>query len=295
MTIAIPDVGRPPRISIVTPSFNQGRFLEKTMLSVLNQGYPNLEYIVIDGGSSDNSIDIIRKYERYLAYWVSEPDGGQSSAINKGFSRATGDIYSWLNSDDYLCPGALATIARMYGSHSGVGAYVGAGDYVDVKGRVLLSKMPVEVSLESLYDWLEIFHFMQPSCFFTREAWISSGGLDETVHVAMDVDLWLKIARHFSFARTDTTLSCSLVHHAAKTASHRYFSEIDTAFVIMRHGGERQARDAMEKIAAKLECYENWLGIFTKNCLFDFILPFLKRILRYDRQIRAQYPHWTKR
>jgi glycosyltransferase involved in cell wall biosynthesis len=90
-----------PKISIVTPSFNQGMFLEKTILSVLEQGYPNLEYIIIDGGSSDNSVEIIKKYEKHLAYWESEPDQGQSHAINKGFERATGEIFGWLNSDDW--------------------------------------------------------------------------------------------------------------------------------------------------------------------------------------------------
>lgn len=103
-----------PRITIVTPSYNQGEFLEETIRSVLLQGYPNLEYLVIDGGSSDNSVEIIRKYEPWLAYWVSERDRGQSHAINKGFDRATGDIVAWLNSDDIYFPGVLAHVADRY-------------------------------------------------------------------------------------------------------------------------------------------------------------------------------------
>jgi GT2 family glycosyltransferase len=106
-----------PKISIVTPSFNQGKFLEKTILSVLEQGYPNLEYIIIDGGSTDNSVEIIRKYENRLAYWVSEPDCGQSNAINKGFERATGEILGWLNSDDWYHPGALKAVAEVFRVH----------------------------------------------------------------------------------------------------------------------------------------------------------------------------------
>lgn len=107
-----------PRITIVTPSLNQGQFIEETIRSVLLQGYPNLEYIIIDGGSTDGSVDIIRKYERWLAYWVSEPDNGQAHAINKGFQRATGDIGAYLNSDDYYQPGALAHVARTFLAHS---------------------------------------------------------------------------------------------------------------------------------------------------------------------------------
>ena len=103
-----------PRISIVTPSYNQGQFIEETIRSVLQQGYPNLEYIIIDGGSTDNSVEIIKKYEEYLTYWVSEPDDGQYDAINKGFSRATGEIMAWLNSDDMYVPWTFKTVAEIF-------------------------------------------------------------------------------------------------------------------------------------------------------------------------------------
>jgi glycosyltransferase involved in cell wall biosynthesis len=102
------------KFSIVTPSYNQGQYLEKAILSVIEQDYPNLEYIIIDGGSTDNSLEIIKKYEKHLAYWVSEKDRGQSHAINKGFERASGDLFGWLNSDDYFAPDALKTVAEVY-------------------------------------------------------------------------------------------------------------------------------------------------------------------------------------
>src|SRR3990172_6401882 len=116
-----------PRISIVTPSFNQGRYLERTILSVLDQRYPKLEYIVIDGGSTDESVDIIRKYEPHLAYWVSEPDRGQSHAINKGLARAREAILAWLNSANYYLPEALPKVAAAALTHPEAAVFVGAG------------------------------------------------------------------------------------------------------------------------------------------------------------------------
>ena len=103
-----------PKISIVTPTYNQGRFIEQTICSVLDQGYPNLEYIIIDGGSRDNTVDIIKKYEHRLSYWVSEMDSGQTHAINKGFAKCTGEIFNWINSDDYYAPDALQKIAKAF-------------------------------------------------------------------------------------------------------------------------------------------------------------------------------------
>ena len=111
---AMPDGNSWPKISIVTPSFNQGKYIEETIRSVLLQGYPDIEYIVIDGGSMDASLDIIKKYERWLTYWVSEPDKGQSHAINKGFAKSSGEIYAYINSDDFYCPSAFGTVAPMF-------------------------------------------------------------------------------------------------------------------------------------------------------------------------------------
>jgi glycosyltransferase involved in cell wall biosynthesis len=276
-----------PKITIVTPSFNQGQYLEKTILSVLNQNYPNLEYMIIDGGSTDNSVGIIRRYEKFLKYWVSEPDSGQSQAINKGFQHATGDIFGWLNSDDYLMPGALGVISHMFLSNPDAGAYVGAGEFVNHKGKTLERRVPSEISLEILYNWLNDFQIMQPSCFFTRTAWNKVGGLDEAIHFAMDVDLWLKIARYFPIVTTCELLSRSLVHGRAKTKAHRYLCEVDTALVILQNGGTKQAREHLEKIAAKLEFYEKWLKPLTANPLFGFLLPYIKRFIGYDRHLNS--------
>jgi glycosyltransferase involved in cell wall biosynthesis len=235
-----------PKISVVTPSFNQGRFLEKTILSVLNQGYPNLEYIIIDGGSTDNSVEIIKRYEQHLTYWESEPDRGQSHAINKGFARATGDIFAWLNSDDWYEPGALQKVAEVFTANPEAGAVVGAGNMVDEVGNEVLLCEPFEVTVASLYGWVDRF-FWQPSCFFTRKAWESSGPLDEGLHFAMDLDLWFKIAASWKFAMTEANLSWSLKHADAKTTSSGADTLVEALQVISRYGGDQVTGQVMRR------------------------------------------------
>lgn len=278
-----------PKISIVTPSYNQGQYLEKTIRSVLDQNYPNLEYLIIDGGSTDNSVEIIKRYEKKLKYWASEPDQGQSHAINKGFALAEGEIFGWLNSDDCLTEHALEAVAEMYHHNPSAGAYVGAGEFVDIKGRVTKRKELTGISLDLLFKWLDYSAIMQPSCFFSKTAWSSVGGLDESAHFAMDLDLWLKIAKQFSFETTNRLLSQSLVHGKAKTTAYRSFGKVDAAMVIIRHGGERYAREYLERIAAKLDFYEKCLKPFTANPIFGYLLPNIKKVISYEKKIRSHY------
>ena len=188
----LPDVlpdGRPwPRLSIVTPSYNQGAFLEQTIRSVLLQGYPNLEYIVIDGGSTDDSVAILRKYEPWLTYWVSEPDNGQSDAINKGFVRASGEIFGWLNSDDLYESNALLLISSYFCERPDCDLLYGNGWYIDEKGQ---KKRPC--SWVKPYDrrLFPTFNFiLQPAAFWRRSVWQRAGELDISYHWAMDWE-WL--------------------------------------------------------------------------------------------------------
>jgi glycosyltransferase involved in cell wall biosynthesis len=192
--------GRPwPKISIVTPTFNQGHFIEETILSVANQGYPNLEHIVIDGGSKDETPAILQRYRKRLAYAVSEPDNGQSHAINKGFARATGDILTWLNSDDMLAPGALAAVAMAFATSN---AEMIAGICVlhengRVIGRHLTSCADGPLPLDEILDiegaWLVGEFFYQPEVFFSRRVWQRAGGrVDESLYYSMDYELWLR-------------------------------------------------------------------------------------------------------
>ncbi len=230
-----------PKISIVTPSFNQGKYLEKTILSVLGQDYPNLEYIIIDGGSSDDSVEIIRKYADRLAYWESEPDRGQSHAINKGFARASGEIFGWLNSDDWYHPGALRAVAEAFAANPEAGAVVGAGEMVDEVGKVLLTSARTSVTTASLYRWDEEY-FWQPSCFFRQGVWNECGPLDENIHYAMDLDFWIKIAKKYEIKTIAASLTVNLSHSMAKTTKDVHKAIVDSSFVVLRHGGEICAR-----------------------------------------------------
>lgn len=180
-----------PKISVVTPSYNQGQFIGATICSVLQQDYPDLEYIIIDGGSTDRSAEIIHKYESQLAYWVSEADRGQSHAINKGFQRATGEIIAWLNSDDMFRPGALFAAAKAFQQHPGAGliyAYSAICDETGTPTKTLAGKpySPAEMILGSNC-------VAQPSAFFRRTLYHQVGGLDENLHFNMDFDLWLRM------------------------------------------------------------------------------------------------------
>ncbi len=263
-----------PKISIVTPSYNQGSYLEKTIRSVLLQGYPNLEYIIIDGGSTDQSVDIIRKYEPWIDFWVSEKDRGQSHAINKGFDIATGDLLGWLNSDDYYLPGTLFKIAQTYLENRSAGAIYGHGHIVDLTGQVVHKARTFEVNIDNLFEWFAGgAEFMQPSCLFTSQAWLRCGPLAEDLQYAMDLDLWIKIAGNYKFQKVDELLSISLRHDDAKTYAYAEHSYLDVAMVYIRHGREDKARIVLENQIERFQNYQRECENFRK-------IPLLGNIAR---------------
>jgi glycosyltransferase involved in cell wall biosynthesis len=181
------------KISIVTPSYNQGRFIEETICSVLEQDYPAIEYIIVDGGSTDHTVEIIRKYEDRLAWWVSEKDQGQTDAINKGFARATGDILAWINSDDTYLPGAFRQAVQFLHEHPDVGMVYGDANLVDEHGA-FLSQFPAR---QTDYARLQrgFVHIPQQASFFRAELWRKVGPLDPSFYFAMDYDLWVRLAK----------------------------------------------------------------------------------------------------
>ncbi len=180
-----------PLVTIITPSYNQAAFLEQTMRSVLDQDYPAIEYMVVDGGSNDESVQIIRKYESQLAWWVSEKDSGQAEAINKGFLRAKGEFVAWLNSDDYLMPGAVSAAVRSLQENTNASFVFGDVRVVDPAGSVLNNLSYGDWGLAELMD----FHIIgQPAVFMRRSALEKTGLLDTSFHFLLDHHLWLRLA-----------------------------------------------------------------------------------------------------
>lgn len=270
-----------PKISVVTPSYNQGRFLEETIRSVLLQGYPNLEYIIMDGGSTDGSVDIIKKYEPWLSHWETRKDRGQSHAINRGFHRCTGDILAWLNSDDIYTPGALPTVAACAADHPEAGAFAGGSQARDPKGKILGEKHPPGLSFDDILRWDEP-NLPQPSCFFRKDTWQQCGPLDEGLHFVMDYNLWLSIAGQSSFMAIPGVLSQYTVHEKAKTSDPQNKADhlLEKFLVLVR-----QSPDQGKKIAAaKLKRY-----MIGYNLAVRFIpgrvLNFLTRILMKKNRI----------
>ena len=188
-----------PKISIITPSYNQGKFIEECIRSVLLQGYPNLEYIIIDGGSMDETVDVIRKYEPWLAYWESKPDRGQSHAINKGLEKSTGKLFNWHNSDDVLTPDSLSTMASAIIKYPQAGYVHGFRVLIDYKSVIQPGNEPARSDKISFLPELTtaistLQSGYQPGCLMDRQLAVEVGMVDENLHYIMDVDILLRIA-----------------------------------------------------------------------------------------------------
>ncbi len=252
-----------PRITLVTPNLNQGDHLERTLCSVLEQDYPNLEYMVIDGGSSDQSLSVIHKYQRALSYWVSEKDSGQSQAINKGFERATGSLMGWLNADDRLEPGALRHVAGLLGPSC---PWIsGAAAITIPKKRMPVIRTPKgSLGREKIFPWHRGW-FAQPATFWTRELWEKAGPLDEGLHYVMDYDLWLRMSRHAEAQTTPRVLAQCFLHQGSKSYTQR-LRVYHEMFQVMCRSVRRDERKKLPAYAAGLAA----------KCLWDAAAGFLK-------------------
>jgi glycosyltransferase involved in cell wall biosynthesis len=182
-----------PKVSIITPSYNQGHFLEATIQSVLAQDYPNIEYIIVDGGSKDNSVEVIKKYEQHLAWWISDEDKGHADALNKGFARATGELLAWLNSDDIYHSGAVSEAAAFLKDHPEVGMVYGDANLINSTGLVI-GQFPAKQT-----DYQRMLrgsvHIPQATTFFRADLWRQVGPLDLSLFFAFDYDFWVRLAK----------------------------------------------------------------------------------------------------
>lgn len=206
-----------PRITLVTPSLNQGKYIEKTIRSVLEQGYPNLEYFIIDGGSTDETVSIIQRYADRITWWVSEKDSGQADAINKGLARATGVIFNWLNSDDYLEPGALFKVAETYRKDPAAAAWVGAGNRLHDNGFLHYISYPNGLFRDHIINNSNGRCFYQPACFMNTRYLKQLGGLRQELHFALDYELYIRLTALAPFVGGEGVWCTALAQPEAKT------------------------------------------------------------------------------
>ncbi len=228
-----------PLVSIVTPSFNQARFLEETICSVLSQDYPSIEYWIIDGGSADGTRQVIERYADRLAGWVSEKDGGQTDAINKGFARATGKYLAWLNSDDTYQPWAVSEAVAYLEAHPATGLVYGDAHLIDEDGRIIGKFAARQTSLARLRRGY--VHIPQQSAFFRADLWRKVGPLDPSFYFAMDYDLWVRLAAQGEIRYLPHVWANFRLHGAAKTIIADDCCWPEMLRVHYRDGGSRLA------------------------------------------------------
>lgn len=278
------DTARFPLVTVVTPSFNQGSFIEETILSVLGQDYPNIEYLIIDGASTDCTIAILRKYEGRL-FWVSEPDRGQSHAINKGFSMARGEILCWLNSDDTYEPGAIRTAVDFLVAHPDVAMVYGRVKVLSAHSRLMETKpAPKPFDLWSIVYWADGID--QASTFFRRHVVEDVGLLDENLNWCMDWDLWVRIGSKYKIAAIDVILASIKMYHGTKTTTGglrrileivsvmRKYSCCSWKFGVIRAGSGAFHTLLKYSLPAMYAYCENVIYLFKKVSLDNFYCNF---------------------
>jgi glycosyltransferase involved in cell wall biosynthesis len=219
-----------PRITIVTPSFNQAAFIERTICSVLDQSYPNLEYIIIDGGSTDGSVEVIRRYEKYLAFWVSEKDRGQSHAINKGLKIATGDWIAWQNSDDIFYPGAFQSLANAARKNAQSNLIIGNMNLIDDQGDIINNLKYVTPTYESLLA--EGMVLANQAAFWRRSIHEKIGYLKEDLHYGLDFEWFLRVLQHGRATHVNKTWGGLRIHSETKTSQFQVLFDNEFANIL---------------------------------------------------------------
>ena len=226
-----------PLVTIVTPSYNQAAYLESTIRSVLSQDYPNIEYIVMDGGSDDGSVEIIQRYADRLAYWESGKDKGQTDAINKGFAKAHGEILAWLNSDDILYPHAVRSAVEYLTAHPECGLVYGNCDFIDAEDEIIGRFNAKQTDYKRLREGY--VHIPQQSSFWRADLWKQVGPLDDSIYFAMDYDLWLRLAKisEVKYLPESDSWGAFRLHADAKTIAEDDRCWPDMIRIHKRNGG----------------------------------------------------------
>ena len=252
-----------PRITVITPSFNQGIYIEQTIKSIHSQDYPNLEHLVVDGGSTDQTLDVLRKYEKQM-HWVSEPDRGQTHAINKGLQGATGDVICYLNSDDLFTPGALLKVGGFFRDHPQAFWLTGKCQIIDQNGQEMRRPGTIYKNFWLHGHSLKVLSVMnylsQPATFWRRGAFEQVGYLDERWYFTMDYDYWLRLGKHYRLWFLDEYLACFRVHPASKGSSSAK-SQFDEELEVAK-------QHVSSQMLLKLHAMHNALSISVYNYVF---------------------------
>ncbi|WP_372719109.1 glycosyltransferase family 2 protein [Novipirellula sp.] len=288
---------KPPRLSIVTPSYNQSTFLEETIRSVVDQGYPNLEYVVIDGGSTDGSIEIIKKYESHLAYWESEPDEGHGHALNKGFARTSGEIMAWINSDDKYTPWSFQVVAEIFSKFPHIDWIVGFNSYWNSQGAMTYAwRHPKNIYdyLIGNYRWVQ-----QESVFWRRSLWEKAGShINQDYRLAVDGELWTRFFLHEELYSLDCILSGYRIQSQNRGIQHHdeCSREMEAAIEIMRKKCPPGTLETGQKLSRLKSVKKRWImQHFPLQYLVSrFIWPEMYRDLRY-KNIAFQNEEWAER
>jgi glycosyltransferase involved in cell wall biosynthesis len=268
-----------PKITIVTPCLNRGQFIEQTINSILDQGYPNLEYFVIDGGSTDNTISILEKYDRHIDCWTSEPDNGQAAAINKGFAKASGEVLTWLNSDDTYEPGVLAEVAKAFQEHPDLDVISGRCRiwYGDSRDR-LIAPSPLRCFddfLKVKTNWMNDRLIVQPEAFFQRKAFEKIGGIREELYYCFDACMWMDMAKNgCTFHSIDQHWANLRIHEGQKISN-----------MIATH--EELARVAWNQLR------ENWTRVENPLAVAEDIFSVLDFLLKNEREVSKSFREST--